>query len=202
MKLSRQEIARYVGAGHRLPDALWPLADECEAAILPLTPRRTARRLPREKIPFASHDLDAHLEGCDEVFLTALTLGSECDRLLRLWSVQSMAKASVGQAVAACYMDVCCEEHQADLELSLSADRYLIPAFSPGYGDCSLAHQETLLRLLDANRRIGLSLTQGGMLVPEKSVTAIVGISRSPARRCVKLCEQCGMKNCLFRKGS
>lgn len=34
-----------------------------------------------------------------------------------------------------------------------------------------------VLDLLQAPKRLGLTLTAGGMLVPEKSVTALVGIS-------------------------
>ena len=48
--------------------------------------------------------------------------------------------------------------------------------FSPGYGDLPLQIQSTLLNMLDANLKIGLTLSESLMLLPTKSVTAIVPI--------------------------
>lgn len=49
--------------------------------------------------------------------------------------------------------------------------------FSPGYGDLHLRLQRTIYGWLQLER-LGLSLTPGCMLVPEKSVTALAGIER------------------------
>ena len=204
MKLSSSEVARYLGyGGAPLSEELLSLAETCECDLLSGTkPRRLGRRMRRADLPFESSDLETHLKDCEEVFLTAVTLGGEADRLLRLWSAQNMAKATIGQALAAVYMDDCCDAYLLDLESHLQEGEYLLPAYSPGYGDFSLSYQETLLRLLDAPRRIGLTLTAGGMLVPEKSVTAVVGITKTPTRRCAVHCHSCTMPTCPFRKGS
>lgn len=205
MSLDRAEVARYLGYGGRaLDEETARLAEDCEVALVQQAqPRRMGRRIAREDLPdFSSRDLAAHLGDCKAVWLTAVTLGSEADRLLRLWSAQHMAKAAVGQALAAVYMDDCCDDYLLELEGHLHAGEYLLPAFSPGYGDFSLAWQETVLTLLDAPRRIGLSLTAGGMLVPEKSVTQVVGITTTPTRRCVQRCMRCTQTDCPFRKGS
>ena len=50
--------------------------------------------------------------------------------------------------------------------------------FSPGYGDLHLEIQRTIHRWLQLER-LGLTLTPGCMLVPEKSVTALAGIERT-----------------------
>jgi len=204
MRLPEEEVARYLGyGGAALSDELLSLAQRCENELLSACqPRRIGRRMQRGDLPFESADLSRHLGDCDKVFLTAITLGGEADRLLRLWSAQSMAKAAVGQALAAVYMDECCDAYLLELETHLTEGEYLLPAYSPGYGDFSLTWQETLLQLLDASRRIGLSLTAGGMLVPEKSVTSVVGITNTPTRRCAVHCHLCTMPTCPFRKGS
>ena len=49
--------------------------------------------------------------------------------------------------------------------------------FSPGYGDLHLTTQRDICRLL-ALDRMGVTLTSGCMLTPEKSVTAVAGIER------------------------
>ena len=99
-----------------------------------------------------------------------------------------MALAAVGQAVCAVWLDQLCADYCASFLPTLDEGQYLTPAFSPGYGDWDLAAQRQVLDLLQAPKRIGLTLTAGGMLVPEKSITALVGLSdrrRSPAGRSV-----------------
>ena len=55
-----------------------------------------------------------------EGILYAVTLGPEADRLLRRWSAQSMAKAAVGQAVCAAWLDDLCAAYCATLEQDLA----------------------------------------------------------------------------------
>ena len=47
--------------------------------------------------------------------------------------------------------------------------------FSPGFGDLSLENQKQFFKALELEK-IGLRLTDSLMIVPEKSVTAIVGV--------------------------
>jgi hypothetical protein len=50
--------------------------------------------------------------------------------------------------------------------------------FSPGYGDLHLDTQRHIYRWLQLER-LGLTLTSGCMLMPEKSVTALAGIEQT-----------------------
>ena len=52
----------------------------------------------------------------------------------------------------------------------------LRPRFSPGYGDLPLEFQRDFFRILRPQRRIGVTLTDACLMVPSKSVTALVGI--------------------------
>jgi cobalamin-dependent methionine synthase I len=61
---------------------------------------------------------------------------------------------------------------------TLAADETLTPRFSPGYGDFPLSYQRVLIDLLDAPRVLGVSVTPSDLLVPVKSVTAVVGIRK------------------------
>ena len=51
--------------------------------------------------------------------------------------------------------------------------------FSPGYGDWPIEQQPEMLRLSHA-AAIGIHLTTSMMLVPRKSITAIIGLSQKP----------------------
>lgn len=201
MNLDRREIARYLGYGSAplLPEVA-ALAAACEEALFgAVAPRILGRRLPLSFLPGESRDLSFHLRHCVEGYLYGVTLGAEADRLLRRWAALDMAKAAVGQACCAVWLDDLCADYCRDLARTLEPGAYLTPPFSPGYGDWSLSVQGDLLTLLDAPRRMGLTLTEGGMLVPEKSVTAVVGISDRPEEACGQKCMRCKKKDCVFR---
>ena len=203
MNLDSKEIARYLGS--RGAD-LWPeaaaLAADCQRELEgTVTPRTLGRRLSLSLFARQSRDLDHHLRHCTEGILFAVTLGAETDRLLRRWSAQSMAKAAVMiQACAASLLEVYCDECCAAIAAQTAAEGLTLrPRFSPGYGDWDLAAQRQVLDLLQAPKRIGLTLTAGGMLVPEKSITALVGLSDRQEESCGQKCMRCQKKNCAFR---
>ena len=199
MKLDRQEIARYLGYGRTpMPPEVSALAEACmgelERAVIP---RSLGRRMAVRRFTEASRDLAHHLRHCEEAVLYAITLGPQADQLLRRWSVRDMAKAAVGQAVCAAWLDQLAAQYVEGLDLG--EGEYPTPPFSPGYGDWSLSHQQEVLDLLDAPRRMGLTLTQAGMLVPEKSITALVGVSDRQEESCGQKCMRCNKKDCPFR---
>ena len=201
MTLDQREIARYLG-GRGVP--LWPEAAAWAAACQreleqTVVPRTLGRRLSLSLFAGESRDLDHHLRHCTEGYLFAVTLGAETDRLLRRWSAQSMAKAAVGQAVCAVWLDDLCADYCASLLPQLEAGAYLTPPFSPGYGDWDLSAQGRVLNLLQAPKRMGLTLTGGGMLVPEKSSTALVVISDLLEEACGQKCMRCQKTDCPFR---
>ena len=53
--------------------------------------------------------------------------------------------------------------------------------FSPGYGDLSLSVSCDILRLVDAERRLGIRMA-GSLMIPKKSITAIMGV-KAPLSR-------------------
>lgn len=54
--------------------------------------------------------------------------------------------------------------------------------FSPGYGDWGVENQKIFYNLLGLHQ-MGVELTTASMLIPEKTVTAIVGIEAEPRNR-------------------
>ena len=73
--------------------------------------------------------------------------------------------------------------------------------YSPGYGDLPLTLQPRLLALLDAERKIGLTLTDTCLMTPRKSVTALFGLSSHPQVRHASGCQSCSLKEtCSYRK--
>lgn len=203
MSLDLREVGRYLGYGRApLPPEVEGLARDCVRELEGMAaPRRLGRRLSLSLFQGQSRDLDRHLRHCKEGILYAVTLGAEADRLLRRWGAVNMAKAAVGQACCAAWLDELCADYCAQMQAELPEGVYLTPPFSPGYGDWSLEEQGRVLTLLDAPRRLGLTLTAGGMLAPEKSVTALVGLSDRPGEHCGQRCMGCNKTDCPFRAG-
>ncbi|MBR2121550.1 MAG: Vitamin B12 dependent methionine synthase activation subunit [Lachnospiraceae bacterium] len=118
-----------------------------------------------------------NLEGCTRIIVFAATLGTYPDRLQQRISLKSMRDAMIVQACAAAMIEALCNQINEELRQQQEKEGWLMkPRFSPGYGDLSLAVQKDLIHLLDAPKNIGLTLTDSLMMVPTKSVTALIGL--------------------------
>lgn len=213
MDIDRREIARYLGYRGREPDAaIRALIEESLRALADCAaPRTLSQTWPLEcpapgMLRFAgltvrSARLAAHVRGCGQVIVFAATLGAEVDRLLQQTEREAVSRAVVVQACAAAMIETVCEREEAALTAAMAVQGlYPRPRYSPGYGDFLLTHQADLLRILGAGKRIGLTLTAGGMLVPTKSVTALIGLSVEPQPCRTHACAACDQGDCPFRR--
>lgn len=148
-----------------------------------------------------SKNLYKNLKGCSQVAVFGATLGTAVDRQIRTYEITDMARAVVMQACAAATLEEYCDEMQEQIAQQLAEENlYLRPRFSPGYGDFSIQHQREILDMLDAPKRIGLTMTDAYMLAPTKSVTAVIGISKTKEPCHQKGCEECTKVDCLYRR--
>lgn len=213
LKVNRQEIVRYLGYGKNEPgEAVLGQIDQCVAELLRVSSMKTANRTfelkhlsTREimlgEMRIESEKLSKHLRNCGKAVLFAATLGPEADLLIRRWSVADMSRAIVMQASAAAVIEAYCDACQKALSAQVAGEGlYLRSRFSPGYGDFPLGYQKELLALLDAPRRIGLTVTDSMMLTPTKSVTAIMGLTAEKESCNVHKCASCGAVDCPFRQ--
>jgi len=151
--------------------------------------RGAARRIPvdapedgRIVLPggevLASRKLSRLLEGCPEVLLLAATAGGEI-------VAAASRETAAGNATLGVVLDAAASEiTDAALDwmvayfngvLLREGRRLLKRRYSPGYGDLALESQRVLFAFLELSR-IGVSLTEHSLLVPEKSVIALTGI--------------------------
>lgn len=210
-EINRKTIARYLGyRGKPLDEATAKLVEEAVSELSSIVPRHVLLRVPLlinghtvalGSMTVASGSLAAHLSGCGEAVLLAATLGMQADALIRRASVIHMSRAVVLQACAAAKLEGYLNAMGSALAQDLEQEGlFLTPRFSPGYGDLSLHCQGELLDLLEAGKRIGLGLTAERMLVPVKSVTAVMGLSSKNQTACRQVCEKCPHKACPFRE--
>ena len=207
----RREVLRYLGwRGGALPPETEEALDWGEAALgAAARPRAVYRLLPLEGGRLAGcafqpegRDAAALLAGCGQAVLMAATLGAEADALILRTEARDMARAVVLDAVASAAVEAVCDDLEDLLRREL-AERglFLTERFSPGYGDMPLSQQGALCAALDAQRRIGLTVSAAGLLQPRKSVTALLGAADRPRPRRDRDCRRCGMfQTCPFRK--
>lgn len=212
MDIRTREAVRYLGYGHHAIDELTlELIQESFRELDQFSNNRFIYRIFEisiekpdgiyiDNLLVKSKNLCKNLDGCDRVIMLAATLGAEVDRLIRRYSVSNMSKAVVMQACAAAKLEEYCDLMEVCIKSDLQEDCYLRPRFSPGYGDLSLEYQKNILDILEAPKKIGLAMTDASMLVPTKSVTAIVGISKIDMKCHKAGCEICNKLDCAFRR--
>ena len=127
-----------------------------------------------------SHDLCRHLEGCTEILLFACTAGAEMDRRIARAKLRSPIKGLLMHAVGAQQVEGGCDWLCRRLAERFP-DRELTDRYSPGYGDLPLSLQHEAMEALDCGRTVGITLTESLLMVPSKSVTAIIGMKEKKA---------------------
>jgi len=208
--IHRNEVLLYLGyRGGGLDPALAADIDRCEALLLTTArPRVVWRRFPldTEGVPMgtefypAGEDVKRLLRGCTAMIVFAATLGAEAERLIRRAQAVDMADAVILDACGSAAVENVCDNLCADLADD-EAPLYLTDRFSPGYGDLPFSQQPDFCRLLDTERRIGVTLTDSGLMLPQKSVTALLGVSPIPTEKRSRGCAYCRMfENCAYRK--
>lgn len=130
-------------------------------------------------LPFEQHsdDLKKNLENCEGVIILAATVGAGIDRLIRRYERTEPATGLLLQGMGAERVETLVdtfndEVNKACEDMGLKAH----PRYSPGYGDLPITVQPDLLKLLEAEKRLGITLNASYMMSPSKSVTAIIGI--------------------------
>lgn len=209
----KKESFRYLGYAGHVPDpSVIKLVEEVyaelAACVQPASLTRTVMvGHPQEGIleiegcRIESRSLSRNLAGCKEVCLMAATLGMAPDRLIARSGAQGlMSRAVVIQAVSAAMIEEYCDEVNERICREASArSLFCRPRFSPGYGDFPVHFQEDLFRILQIQKRIGITLTENNLMIPSKSVTALIGLSAEAAAKGRHRCEDCSHKGCSFR---
>jgi len=143
----------------------------------------------------AGSAVKAMLSSCDEAVLIAGTMGAQSERLLLRMQAQDAAKAVLLDAVLSAGIEALMDAQEDALRSQVEeSGRYLTDRFSPGYGDMPMAQTREICAVLDAQRRIGLTVSKSGIMIPRKSVTAIMGVSHAPVARRAKGCAVCEMR--------
>ena len=187
--MNLKEILRYLGYGQNTPnEETLKLIKECyDELIAAAVCKHTVVKVKVElkgngeillgDYLINSKKLEINLASCKEAFVFAATLGSGTDMLMNRYVKLNITKAAVVQACGAAMIEDYIDDCEKKLLAGLKKGQGLRPRFSPGFGDFTLEYQHIFMDMLKLNKTLGIHLTDGGVMIPEKSVTAIIGIT-------------------------
>lgn len=210
--VNREEALRYMGFSTQQPDECFlRRLDSCEKLLLQQVQPRFVYRaealnrhadgsLSAGGLTLSGTAIAEHLKDCTHVIFMAATLSVQADRLIAQTQARDMTDALILEALANAGIEQICNQAEQIIREKFP-EKYFTWRFSPGYGDFPLDIQEPLLTLLDAPRKIGLTATDTSILIPRKSVTALIGLADAPLSQKRRGCASCNMRGrCLYRK--
>ena len=213
MELDMLEAMRYLGVGAKAPDSLRrEMAEVAAKVTAQLRPRYVYRlfdlehensgiRVSGTEVCLTGRTAETMLAQCGRCVLLACTIGVEFDTMLRTEQARDMGRAVMLDACGSAWAEAGCNAAEEELRAALPG-LYLTDRFSPGYGDLPLGLQPAICAALDAERRVGIHVSDSYLMNPVKSVTAIIGISHQPQRARIRGCAYCSMREtCQLRKG-
>lgn len=206
-----RQAFRYMGM-HGEPDVnMLTLAEKCEKRLLAaILPRYVYRVCPITFTPegvrcegsmllLRGKDIASHLAECRRVILLCATLSAGADAEIRKAGAEDVLAGMMTDALASALTEQLCDAVEREI-LAEFPDEFPTWRFSPGYGDLPLEIQGDFLRTVNAEKRTGVSLSAGGMLIPAKSVTAVIGLAAQPVAKGKRGCAVCNLKeNCPYR---
>lgn len=116
-----------------------------------------------------------HVGTAPAVLLLAVTLGFACERLLRQTACVNAVQGLMADACASSMVENAAEVFSNTLAYEVATQGFTCgKRFSPGYGDFPLSVQPAFLEALGATKTLGIQVTPGDLMVPTKSITAVI----------------------------
>lgn len=189
-KMDKKEVLRYLGyrgqdINEELKEKTEHMIKLCLEKASPLYGYRlfetaeneTGIALKSTDVILKGESIKKHLKGANICAIMAITLGVGIERQLSVLQHSDMPGAVIFNAACTALTeevaDRCCDliKEEAESKGFTTGKRY-----SPGYGDLPVEQQKDILSLLDAQKKLGITLTDSFFMVPRKSVTAVIGL--------------------------
>lgn len=194
-EISREFIYRCMGFGNNIPNGeSLKQIEKCSGEILTAAEPKAVYRefelgrhsetgqiyVLNESNVLEGDAIKKHLSDCKRCVLMGVTLGSGVDRLIRRKEITDMSEAMALDACASSLIEDLCDILNKEMEESYEKQGiYMTERFSPGYGDMPLSCQQVFSKLLDMQKKIGLTENASHLLIPRKSVTAVIGLKEN-----------------------
>ena len=163
----------------------------------------SARRMIMSEPPLeiVGRSIEKHLSTCERVVCLAVTVGEAIEQAVTSkFGGKEYVKAMLLDAAATSAVEQAADQMEEVIRREVAREGFSMRSrYSPGYGDWGLDQQKELFRLTGASE-IGMRLSTALMLMPRKSVTAIVGLTRATVeKKSGHDCSECAKADCPMR---
>lgn len=179
LKIDERELAARLGVPYgSSAEELSALSGELIAASKPAyvaTRVKLERKDGRIKIGGVSSQSAALAKLCkdsSECIAIVATLGIGVDRLILKMAERSASGAFFIDALADALVEALCDLAEREVSEGLKTSG----RFSPGYADIELGIGREIIALSGADKLLGIRFTESGLMVPKKSVNALIAI--------------------------
>ena len=215
IQVDREEVLRYLGyqAGHKVAAHVSSLVDRhIQSASQLIEPqysyvirdvdRVEGARVFLGDVTFESRIIAQLMRRCQKAAIFAVTIGglleekvrqlAKAGRVLEAAIVDAVGSDAAERAAAAVQNRVREIANAQGLGISLR--------FSPGYCDWDIGQQTMIFHALNG-RSAGIRLTDSCLMVPRKSVSGVIGMSRhADELETWSPCKSCERRNCPGRR--
>ena len=215
--LSINEIKRYSGLDKYADFPAHLLDQACTESYILAQPQATwqiydydaskATIMGPQPLTLGAPKIIHYLSQAVQVAVIALTIGPKLEeQVSQYFSAGEYTSGLLLDAAGTTAVEVAADQVCELIKKQASQQGYLtLPRFSPGYGQWDITVQPAILHLANADE-IHVVATESCMLLPRKSITAIIGLTANQGDALVgytyqdTTCPQCTQINCLARK--
>ena len=214
-KIDAKETRRYAGMRNTADFDDQMIEDICDDALLFLEVKGIWKIydydceknlvLSDPKFEVKGESIEKHLQGCEKVACMALTVGDRIEReVTEEFKKGGYVCSMILDAAATTAVEQAADEMEKVIAQEVAKQGLKkIWRYSPGYGDWSLTEQKKFFQITDA-KEIGMRLSPMLMLMPRKSITAIIGLKNISAEKNStqekNSCAECDKQDCISRK--
>lgn len=210
------ETRRYAGIAKKPAFQVAMLKDICTEAQVLAEPRAVWSVYPYDsrlgliiadnQLAITGRIIKKHLAKATSIAVLAVTVGETIEQNITAYFGQCRYTAALFlDAAATTAVEMAADQANAIIaQEAQKAGLTAITRFSPGYGDWNITSQPEILRLAQGEA-IGITTTPSCMLVPRKSITAVIGLipydTQLNKSECNNHnCQSCSHCSCQFRK--
>ena len=215
MHINKDEVLRYLGYRRQvITDSLNALIEDLinETKNI-IRPKATYQQFAVEvgktnlvlagtNVELIGKDIARHLKDSTQCIVLATTLGWEIEQKINYYKRFDLTKSVVLDVCASVAIESYTDEIELEIRaLALEQNYGITYRYSPGYGDFPITSQRMIVRSLEADKRIGLTVTEDSILLPRKSITAIIGLQDRAIISVHPGCNDCSSRDfCRFAK--
>ena len=165
--------------------------------VQPKSVLKVFRKIEIESV-IQGKNLQEHFTLATHGAVFVVTLGDVMETIIEEGKSRSTLEGLMCEAIGS----VCVEGLVEDLRCSLHQEwKSVFHAFSPGYGDCPISLHKDILNLLDRENDLGIHITEHHLLIPRKTITGFIPLSKDIIKENMQKCDDCNLsEKCRYHE--